>query len=969
MTPEQWQRVRPILESALDLNPASRASFLDGACADSFMRREVESLIASHEQAGTDALNPVSSIGLNPDEETRFRLPSGKRIGAYEILEELAVGGMGAVYRAVRADGQYEQRVALKIVRSELGAEFTAAQFKNERQILASLNHPNIAKILDGGTTAEGVPYFVMELVEGQCIDEYCDGHKLATTERLNLFLQICSAVQYAHQRLIIHRDIKPDNIMVDGEGVPKLLDFGIAKILESSESPNQLKQAISLVRLLTPEYASPEQVKGEPITTASDVYSLGVVLYELLTGRTPYNVPTHASHEISRAVCETEPEKPSTAVRRETVRTVDGEGKQTDDSALSANRDGSPEKLSKRLSGDLDNIVLMALRKEPERRYASVEQFAQDIRRHLEHLPVVARKDTFGYRTSKFITRHRVGVAVAALVTVAMSTATGVTLRQARIARVERARAERRFNDVRKLANSLIFEIHDSIGNLPGATPARKVLLDRALQYLDSLSKESAGDTSLQRELATAYQRVGQLQGSSVEANMGNTEGALTSFQKALVIWESIAAANPHELSDQVNVAKGHRILSMMLENSGRSGARDQLEAAIATSGRLLKSNPSVDPLLRERSVEFQWLSGYYDDEGDYAGAVNCLRNALAIVDGLAKGNPQDPFVLRGRAIDRVKMANELAAMGSREEALEMSRSGLEFYESAAQDKNNATTNRELAVTLVFRGNILMMNGDTKGALEVFRRSLGILEAMQRADSKNALLSADVAGASSDVGRASALLGKRAEGLVTMDSAIRLYEELRTSDQSNMDLTFQQGQTQIWRGEALARTGNARGALESYRKALTNFEVVANGSLSPKSHCDIATALTKIGLALLALGRVDEAATSIHKALELAEPLAMAKPPNILALYVAADIYSGLSDVASGRASLPGTASQKAVNCKEAHAWYEKSARASGEIPNRSLMNPDNFEAVDPALVRARLARCDPAAAGRTVD
>ncbi|HWY58111.1 MAG TPA: serine/threonine-protein kinase, partial [Terriglobales bacterium] len=500
MTPEQWQQLRPILESALELDPASRASFLDGACADSFLRREVESLIASHEQAGTDVLSPSTSPSLDPNEQTQFRLPPGKRIGVYEILEEIAAGGMGAVYRAIRADGQYYQQVALKIVRSELGAEFTATRFKNERQILASLNHPNIGKILDGGTTAEGVPYFVMEFVEGRRIDEYSDANKLATTERLKLFLQICSAVQYAHQHLIIHRDIKPGNILVNAEGVPKLLDFGIAKILESSSVNDQYEQTISLLRLLTPEYASPEQVKGEPITTASDVYSLGVVLYELLTGRTPYNVPTRTPHEISRAVCEADPEKPSSAVRRKPIRIDDREI--ADDSTLNATPEGSAEKLSKRLDGDLDNILLMALRKEPQRRYASVEQFAQDIRRHLEHLPVIARQDTFRYRASKFITRHKAAVAVAALVTVALLSATAITVRQARIARAERARAERRFNDVRKLANSLIFEVHDSIQELPGATAARKLIIQRAQEYLDGLAQESQSDPALLREL-----------------------------------------------------------------------------------------------------------------------------------------------------------------------------------------------------------------------------------------------------------------------------------------------------------------------------------------------------------------------------------------------------------------------------------------------------------------------------------
>jgi serine/threonine protein kinase len=586
MTPEQWQRVRPILESALDLDPASRATYLEAACADSFVRQEVESLIASHDQAGTDVLNPVSSPIVSRDAETRFRLPPGKRIGVYEVLDEIAVGGMGAVYRAVRADGQYKQQVALKIVRSELGTEFTTSRFKNERQILASLDHPNIAKILDGGTTAEGVAYFVMEFVEGQRLDEYCDAHKLATTERLKLFLQICSAVQYAHQHLIIHRDIKPGNILVNAEGVPKLLDFGIAKILESSGIADQPEQTISLVRLLTPEYASPEQIKGDPITTASDVYSLGVVLYELLTGCTPYDVPTYTSHEISRAVCEAEPEKPSTAVRRKQIATDDRGGKPPDDSARSEVREGSREKLSKRLRGDLDNIVLMALRKEPQRRYTSVEQIAQDTRRHLEHLPVIARKDTFGYRTSKFITRHKVGVAVAAVVTVALLTATGVTLRQARIARAERARAERRFSDVRKLANSLLFDVHDSIQTLQGATSARKLIVQLGLEYLDSLSAESAGDPGLERELATGYQKLGDVQASRTLGNVGDSAGGIASYRKAVKLREALSSRFPSDWTVQNDLARNYQVLGRALLVVGKQVESDvYLEKAFQIS------------------------------------------------------------------------------------------------------------------------------------------------------------------------------------------------------------------------------------------------------------------------------------------------------------------------------------------------------------------------------------------------
>src|SRR5690348_2421430 len=495
MTPEEWQRIRPILESALELEPAARPGFLDGACQDPSVRHEVESLLASHEEAGTSLLEsaPVAEIVL--EEELRLQLPPGKRVGPYEIVGAIAQGGMGTVYRAIRADGQYKQQVALKIVRQEFGGEFTAARFRNERQILASLDHPNIAKILDGGTSAEGTPYFVMELIDGRCITDYCDEHKLSIDARLKLFRTVCSAVHYAHQHLVIHRDIKPSNILVTSEGVPKLLDFGIAKLLD----PNLLSENVTVtgagLAVMTPEYASPEQLSNGAITTTTDVYSLGLVLYELLAGRRAYRFANSMPHEIARAVLETDPDKPSTATARD-----EPAGEATRNTTpitpqvISSLRSDSPEKLRRRLSGDLDNIVLKALRKEPANRYSSADQLSDDIRRHLEGLPVLARKSSVAYRCRKYVLRHKVVVASAAIVFLSLVTGMFLTLREARIARANQLRAEKRFNDVRALANSLIFEVHDSIQDLAGATPARKLLVTKALQYLDSLSREAAG-------------------------------------------------------------------------------------------------------------------------------------------------------------------------------------------------------------------------------------------------------------------------------------------------------------------------------------------------------------------------------------------------------------------------------------------------------------------------------------------
>ena len=372
MTPERWNEIKDKLDAVLELEPAQRPAFLDQiSSVDPELRQELESLITSHEKAGTDFLNrpPLQATSSQPEPTGRDPM-IGRRLGTYQITEQIGAGGMGEVYRAFRADDQYRKQVAIKLVRAGQDSDFVIHRFKNERQILASLDHPNIARLLDGGTTVEGVPYFVMELIDGQPITEYCDSRKLPIAERIKLFLAVCSAVQYAHQRLIVHRDIKPSNILVTLDGTPKLLDFGIAKILETDSQTGPAEPTLTIFRALTPGYASPEQVKGEAITTASDVYSLGVVLYELLTGHHPYAAPGSTPQQIARAVCEVEPEKPSTVVGRiETLKP--GRGEPLQGATASSIHDGSTEKLSKRLSGDLDNIVLMALRKEPERRYA----------------------------------------------------------------------------------------------------------------------------------------------------------------------------------------------------------------------------------------------------------------------------------------------------------------------------------------------------------------------------------------------------------------------------------------------------------------------------------------------------------------------------------------------------------------------------------------------------------------------
>jgi serine/threonine protein kinase/tetratricopeptide (TPR) repeat protein len=426
MNPERWARIEGLFQAALERSPGERAVFLKEACADDpALRQEVESLIASHEQAGPFlAASAFAAAGQLLAENEDQPMPE-QRLGSYQLVREIGRGGMGAIYLATRADDEYQKQVAIKLVKRGMDTDSIIRRFRNERQILANLDHPNIARLLDGGTTADGRPYFVMDYVEGLPIDVYCDTRQLSTTERLQLFRTVCSAVHYAHEHHIIHRDLKPSNILVTAEGVLKLLDFGIAKVLDP-ERVAQTVDATGALRLLTPEYASPEQVRGEPVTPASDVYSLGVLLYELLTGRRPHRVHAPTPLEIERMVGETEPEKPSAVINRIAERSS-ADGRTPTPESVSELRHTRPKALRRRLAGDLDNLVLMALRKEPERRYPSVAAFSEDIRRHLEGQPVTARRDTFAYRSVKFIHRNKAGVLQTTLVGMALLVLIGI--------------------------------------------------------------------------------------------------------------------------------------------------------------------------------------------------------------------------------------------------------------------------------------------------------------------------------------------------------------------------------------------------------------------------------------------------------------------------------------------------------------------------------------------------------------
>ena len=478
--------IRRLFLEVLEIEPRKRSAFLESSGASSEVRGAVLTLLR-HDSGGDSFLQNAVARELLPP------ILEGQRFGAYQLRELLGRGGMGAVFKAERTDGELRQVVAIKIVDRGWLAPQALERFRQERQILAGLVHPNIAQLLDGGTREDGIPYLVMEYVDGLRLDEYCAQHHLGIAQRLRVFLPLCDAVEYAHRRLVVHRDLKPSNVVVTSEGAPKLLDFGVAKAID----PAGGGQTQTLV--LTPDFASPEQVRGEEVTTATDVYGLGAVLYHLATGRPPHPVHGLSPRELERAICEIGPARPSLY--------------QAD------------------LKGDLENILLKALHPEPAHRYPSARELAEDIERFLEHRPVLATPQRWWYRARRFVQRHALASVAACLAGAAIIAGVGVSIYEAR-------RAQQRFDQVRELANRFIFDFESSIRDVPGTLPARQMVAATARQYLQSLALDNRGDAGLTRELAESHYRL-----SRVEINAAQSEAALRDNEKAVALLRSVKA------------------------------------------------------------------------------------------------------------------------------------------------------------------------------------------------------------------------------------------------------------------------------------------------------------------------------------------------------------------------------------------------------------------------------------------
>jgi serine/threonine-protein kinase len=833
------ERLARVFGEALDLPPGERRAFLDAACEGApELRAETESLLISYEQAGDFMDGLDARCGAALLDGAAAPGADGRRAGPYRLLRELGRGGMGVVYLAERVEGGFEQRAAIKLLKRGMDSEAILRRFLRERQILASLEHPSVARLLDGGVTEEGQPYFAMEYVDGRPLIEYCRARGLGVEARLRLFEEACRAVQHAHGKLVVHRDLKPSNMLVTAEGRLKLLDFGIAKLLDDHDDAGGTALTQEGTRLLTPDYAAPEQVRGEPVTTATDVYALGVVLYELLTERLPHAGAPRTYEEIARAVCETDPRPPSAATSAE-------------------------PRLSRRLKGDLDTVVLKALGKEPSRRYASAEALAEDVRRYLDGFPVQARRDTIGYVATKFVRRHRVGVGAAAVALASLVLGLVGTAWQARVAARERDRARAETERAEKVKEFLIglFKASDP-KEAKGETVTARELLDRGA---DRIEKDLDGHPALQAEL---FEIVG-----GISQELGRDDRARRLAERALD--RARQAYGP----EHAQVARALETLGWITYRLGDyATSEDVYRQSLAMRRRLFPATST------EVADSLDSLGMFLTARARLDEAEPLHREALAIRRRLVGDEHTDT------AFSIATLASVLYARGDYKAAAEMHREAL-----AIRRKAHGDVHPYVATSLLSLGAALVQLGDLPAAEAAYRECLGtrrrlygdehplVVESLHhlaatvdiegdlpRAEAMYREVLAldrklkgeehrDVAVALTSLGYALAQQGKFDEALPLITQAAAMHRRVTGADHPLLARTLQR---QAW---TLVEQGRARDALPVAAEAVAIYK--ARGSAP---HPDAAVALSTAARARAALGELAQAEALFREALEI---------------------------------------------------------------------------------------------------
>jgi len=842
MKPERWRAAEEIFHLAGELAPAQRAAFLAQRCPDDpELRGAVEQLLASEpnppRKAIADAVRSAAVLWADAHAGSLI----GRRIGPYLVTEVIGEGGMGSVYRAVRDDDAFRQEVALKLIKRGMDSQSIVLRFRNERQILATLEHPNIARLLDGGTTDGGLPYFVMECVRGRPITDYCAENKLDTRERLGLFRTVCSAVQHAHGNLVVHRDLKPSNMLVTDEGAVKLLDFGIAKVLASEGGPNPTL-TLADTRVFTPDYGSPEQVRGEPVSTATDVYALGVVLYELLSGNRPHNLVTHSASEAGK-------------------------------------------RLDPALPTDIDHILRKALREEPKERYASADALADDLQAFLESRPVRARSGNAWYRTRKFVRRYWLPVTAAALVIASLSSGLFVANR-------ERATAQRRFQEVRQLSNKL-FDIDRQVLGLPGSAKARQLIVDTSLDYLRRLAKDAPRDPDLALDVGTAYMRVGRVQGVPISANLGQAENAEQNLRIAEGLIHSVLATQPANRTamlraaqiahDRMILAQARRPDTEALPLARQSdhwlgkylgtGNVDEVEAnqVIITGVNIANWYMRKDlvdaglPLLRraidlakatnqpeQASAAYIVMARGLRSMGDLDGALAAIREGVSLLEfplGGKIGGWANRFGLALVTQGEILGEDDAISLGQREEAAEYFERGFRLAADWVRQDPNDALSRFAVSTRGIRLAGVLRHSDARRALVIYDEVLSRMAEVKsnpraRRDEIRAL-----AGSTYPLRR----IGHSAEARARLDAAFSRLSELKLYPAEQVLPGSEPDNALRALAEYEAGTGNVRRGIETYQQLLGR---IMASKPTPESRLADATDLSNLYGAMAVLHR-----------------------------------------------------------------------------------------------------------------
>ncbi|MCZ2151247.1 MAG: protein kinase [Bryobacterales bacterium] len=733
-----------------------------------------------------------------------------RHIGPYQVERELGRGGMGVVFLAWRSDQHYRKQVAIKLLHGGMQSEEMRRRFRVERQVLANLEHPNIARLLDGGETEQGDPYIILEYVrDGIPIHRYCDEKELGLEERLRLFCVVCAAVQYAHQHLVVHRDLKPGNILVTPAGDVKLLDFGIAKLLFPPFGGEDVARTETGLQAMTPEFASPEQIRARPISVASDVYTLGVVLYQLLTGELPFGTRATGLPELVAEVCEKEARRPSAAVK-DPAPALEGIPRREPGIVLIAGR----KRLARRLAGDLDNIILMALRKEPERRYASVEQLSEDLRRFLKGMPVTARPAAAGYRAAKFAQRNKGALAAAALIAATLVGGIIATASEARKAEEQRLLAERmallakenqiraeqkareaktkaeeaqreravagrRYADIRQLAGDFLIEFDSQIKGFPGATPVRQMVVRKARQYLEILARENGGDPETALQLANAYNSIGIIQRARNAPNLGDTEGARKSYHQALSILDRLEAtqgSTPNVKLARINALSGLGDLRTL--SGDNAGALSFYRKAEALAGQLLLQAPPGKPEMQRAVLRMHAkVADMLEESGDIEGAEARYEKAVETTARRMKQMPDDVTALRDQSVSLYQLGAFYRRRGNSNASLRAFEEELRLVEELTKNASSTRYKRELLVAVASVGGAWRELNAHEMALAFHRRELELAVEIFAADSKNLLAHYDLCGASAHVANELLALGKADEALPHAKRAVEAAE------------------------------------------------------------------------------------------------------------------------------------------------------------------------------------------------